>query len=533
MIQSVEEHLRDAAAALANGQLAQAHAQLEALVAAAPGDTRTRLLASRIALREDRIRDAARIALEAADRVPADPALLLATVETLLQTGEVVAARHCMAQPVLAQSRDPRWLLRLARLRQRLDENAEALPLIERAAATGANDPVSRFDYGVQLYFNGRLEEAERQLETGLCEQPTLGRAALALARLRKWTEDHNHVGLILAGLKRVAQGTRDHAALLFALYKELEDVGRDEYAWKVLAQGNAVMHARRPWDAGAHARYLDRLLAACDADRVAPQGAVNPGPQPIFILGMPRSGTTVLERMLGNHSRVAQAGELIDFGMQLHWAADTASTHSDAFISRIPDLDLAEVGQRYLAQTRWRARDKTFYIDKQPPNWVLAGLIHAALPGARILHLVRDPMDVCFSNWRAFFGDTYSYSYAMDTLTAYYRGYRRTLQHWHAVMPGAILDVPYAELVREPDATLRKVLDFCGLAWESGCSDITRNAAPSATLSAAQVRSPVHDRAFGEWRRYAMHLSGLESALADPEWHSSRNAASGPVPER
>lgn len=515
MSQSVGERLRDASASLARGEIAPARTQLDVLLTVAPDDPRTRLLAARIALKEDRVRDAAREALAVAAGAPAHPALLLATVDTLLQTGEVVAARRCMAHSVLAQSTDPRWLLQLARFRQRLDENAEALQLIERAVAAGADDPVSRFDHGVQLYFNGRLEEAERQLETSLCAEPTLGRTALALARLRKWTEDHNHVGLFLAGLKQVVQGTRDHAALLFALYKELEDVGRDEYAWKVLAQGNAVMHARRPWDAGAHARYLDQLLEACDARRVTPPGALIPGPQPIFILGMPRSGTTVLERMLGNHSQVAQAGELIDFGMQLHWEADTASTHGDAFIARIPELDLAEVGRRYLAQTRWRAQGKAFFIDKQPPNWVLAGLIHAALPGARILHLVRDPMDVCFSNWRAFFGDTYVYSYALHTLLAYYRGYRRTLAHWHAVMPGAILDVSYAELVREPEAVLRRVFGFCGLAWESGCTDITRNAAPSATLSAAQVRSPLHARAFGEWRRYAPQLSELELALA------------------
>jgi tetratricopeptide (TPR) repeat protein len=477
---------------------------------AGPPDARTSLMAARVALKEDRIRDATRAALEAAANAAPDPATVLETVDMLLQVGEVVAARRCLADPVLARSRDPEHLLRLAHCRQRLDENAEALRLVEHAIAEGAADSRACFDHGVQLYFNGRLDEAEARLRTSLAASNAPGRSALALARLRKWTAQDNHLDLFAAHLQRVPVRSPDHAALLFAQYKELEDIGYHEEAWQSLAQGNAMMRGRRPWDAESHSRSLDRLISTCDAARVMPAGEPSPGPQPIFIVGMPRSGTTLLERMLGNHPNVAQAGELTDFGMQLHWAADTAHTHGDAFMARLPGLDLVAVGQRYLAQTRWRANGRVFFIDKQPPNWALAGLIHAALPGARILHLVRDPMDTCFSNWRAFFGDAHAYSYDLDTLAAHFNDYRRVMAQWHAVMPGAILDVPYAELVGSPETTLRKVFDFCGLGWEPGCADISRNAEPSATLSAAQVRSGVHARAFGEWRPYARHLVGL-----------------------
>jgi tetratricopeptide (TPR) repeat protein len=480
-----------------------------------PRDFPQRLRAARIALKEDRIRDATRAALEAAASPPAGPSDLLETIDALLQIGEVVMARRCMADPVLAQSRNPDLLLQLARYRQRLDENAEALRLVERAMAEGADDSGCRFDHGVQLYFNGRLDEAEKRLQAGLRADPAQGRTALALARLRERSAQDNHLELFAEGLQKVAAGTQDHAALLFAQYKELEDIGRHDEAWQALARGNAVMHARQPWNAQAQSRHVDRLMQACGAARVVPRGNVSPGPQPIFIVGMPRSGTTVLERMLGNHSGVALAGELTDFGMQLRGSADTARTQSNAFIARIPGLDLAETGRRYLAQTRWRAGDKAFFVDKQPPNWIFAGLIHAALPGARILHLVRDPMDVCFSNWRAFFGDAYAYSYDLDALAAHFKDYHRVMTHWHEVMPGAILDVSHAELVREPEATLRQIFDFCGLGWEPGCADISRNAAPSATLSAAQVRGPLRHDTSGQWRKYLRQLTRLEKILS------------------
>ncbi|HJP99061.1 MAG TPA: sulfotransferase, partial [Rhodanobacteraceae bacterium] len=340
------------------------------------------------------------------------------------------------------------------------------------------------------------------------------GRVALPLVRLRKQTPERNQLGLLERSARQVGRGSRDHAALMFARYKTFEDLDRDEEAWASLVEGNAIMHARLANEPSRHHEWLERFLRACPSGPSKAAADQGPGATPIFIVGVPRSGTTLLERMLGNHSRVATTGELIDFGAQLHWLADTRNIGSKSLLENLPELDYAELGRRYLAQTRWRAGDRAVFIDKQPPNWVLAGAIHAALPQAPILNLVRDPMDTCFSNWRAYFGDACAYSYDLHALATYFHDYRNTMAHWHRVMPGAILDVRYADLVREPEATLREVFEFCGLEWEPGCDDITRNAAPSATLSAAQVRAPLHTRAFGEWRRYEAQLEPLRRAL-------------------
>lgn len=480
----------------------------------ADGDVHAVLLAAQIAWREDRVRDGARHALAAAQGVPDAADALCTIASVLLETGETITSRECPDRPTIDASDDPLVLIRAAALRKRLEQRAEALALLDRATALGHASAALRFRRGEALLFHGHLSEAEVELEASLAAAPAHGSVAAPLVRARKQTPEHHHLALLERSRQHVAPGSREQAALEFARYKTLEDLGREDRAWAALAHGNALMHARlRDQDAWHHA-WLERFLSAWS--HVAPDaGARNlAGPQPIFIVDMARSGTTLLERTLGNHPQVAVAGELQDFGSQLHWMTDTRNAQSDQLVERLSGLDYAELGRRYLTQTQWRAHGKAFFIDKQPPNWVLAAAIHAALPGAPILNLVRDPMDTCFSDWRAYFGDACAYSYDLSTLAARFNDYRRVLAHWHQLFPGAILDVPYAELVSEPEATLRKVFDFCGLDWQPGCVDITRSAAPSATLSAAQVRSPVHKRAFGEWRRYAGQLEPLRTRL-------------------
>jgi hypothetical protein len=176
---------------------------------------------------------------------------------------------------------------------------------------------------------------------------------------------------------------------------------------------------------------------------------------------------------------------------------------------------DFAEVGRRYLEQTQWRAADRPYYVDKLPPNFMLAGFIRRALPQAKIVHMGRDPMDLCFSNYRALFGDAFAYSYDLDDLAAHHGHYRRLMRHWHEVMPGAVHDVDYTALVQDTEAVTRALLDFCELPFEAACLDTTGNPAPVATLSSAQVRERIHMRALREWKPYASQLAGLRETLA------------------
>jgi len=500
---------------LNENQVAAARVTLESLAQEAPQNIDVHLILAGIAWDEDRVRDATRHALDAAKMLPDDERLIADVVSALLQSGETVAARAALAHPALARTRDVPTLARAAGFRYKLAEHAEALTLLDRARALGADGADFRFSRGMQLVFNGRLQEAEAELDACLRMPNAPARATLERARLRRQTPERNHLDDLARRLKAVAPGSEDNAAIEFARYKELEDLGRYDEAWDALARANAMMYARHSHDAGAQHRLFERLTEICTPEFLAPVDVVHEGPQPIFIIGMPRSGTTVVDRLIGNHPEVSLAGELDDFALQVRWVADHRATLDDVILDRLPRIDCALLGRRYLDQTQWRAHGKRFFTDKLPRNWMLAGIIAKSLPQAKILHLVRDPMDVCFSNFRVMFADAFAHIYDLDALASHYRDYRRVMDHWHQAMPGRILDVVYADLVRDPEATMRRVLDFCGLAWDPACTDLTRNEAAVATLSTAQVREPIHTRAIQEWRRYEKQLEPLRKALA------------------
>ncbi|HEY7872579.1 MAG TPA: sulfotransferase [Rudaea sp.] len=518
MNETSDRHWNRAQRYLAEGQHDTARVVLESYATHNPEHAQAHLLLSMLAWNAGDVRAATKHALDAAHAAPDDTMFLGQTAGALLQVGEVVAARACLDRPALAQTRHIPALLQAAGVHYSLNENAAALALFDRARTAGADGAEFRFQRGMQLAFNGRMDEADAELRACLQQNPAHGRAALELARLSKQTLENNHLADLDAQLARVQPGSYDHAAVEFARYKELEDLGRYSEAWQALVHGNALMYARHQHDADYTTRLFERLVEICTPQLLRPESAVHPGAQPIFILGMPRSGTTLLDRILGNHSAVASAGELDTFALQLRWCADHSVTLDEIVLDRLPGLDFAELGRRYLAQSQWRSAGKPFFTDKLPRNWMLAGPIARALPQARILHMVRDPVDVCFSNYRVLFADAFAHVYNLDALVSHYRAYRRTMAHWHAAMPGRILDVPYRDLVHDPEGTVRGVLDFCGLDWETGLTDTTRNRAAVDTLSMAQVREPVHTRFIDSWQRYKNQLEPLARALAQPD---------------
>ncbi|MGH8042812.1 MAG: tetratricopeptide repeat-containing sulfotransferase family protein [Rudaea sp.] len=514
MTDNTDRHWNRAQRYLDTGNLDAARISLESVLQRKPEYTQAHLAMSDIAWKDDRVRDSARHALDAVRALSDDPQLIVAVGAALLRAGEVVSTRACLEHPALAATRSLPILLQMAGQRSAMNENVEALALYDRALAAGAAGSDLHFQRGVHLIFNNRMADAEAELRECVRQNPGHGRAWQELARLRKQTTTDNHLADLDKVVGRVEPGSYEQAAIEFARYKELEDLGRLTEAWNALAHANAMMYARHRHDPTHTHRLFEQLRQACTAQVLQPGPEVHVGPQPIFIIGMPRSGTTLLDRILGNHAQVTSVGELDDFARQLRWASDHSVTLDDTVIERLAHIDYVELGRRYLEQTQWRAGNKSRYTDKLPRNWMVAGLIAKALPQARILHLVREPMDVCFSNYRALFADAFAHIYDLDALASHYRVYLRTMTHWHAVIPDRILDVAYTDLVRDPEGTLRRVLAFCGLPWQDGCTDLSHNRGAVSTLSAAQVREQVHTRFVDSWRRYEHQLQGLAQAL-------------------
>lgn len=504
------------------GDLAQAQAALEQALRVQPNDAEASVELADVLFLQGHLQASTLALLACLRHLPRNAPLIVDLVQHLVARGEIVAARSCL--DLLAQAPDPpaELLSAQAQLRFGIGDIGLARDLAARAIAKGADAPDDWQLYAMLLQFEGALDEARAILQRSLQRWPDFGDAAMVLVNLRKQKPETQQLAYLeeqsaLLEDARTAEQKFAKAEFAYSRFKTLDDLGRYEEAWRALDQCNTLMAELNPYDAAAEEALADALV---ELPAKLPASTTNgplSGPTPIFIVGMPRSGTTLLDRMLSSHSAVTSAGEIVDFWRQLHWVADVVPARVRGLLSIIDkagDLDYRRLGERYLRQTQWRAQGKAFYIDKLPANIQMVAFIRRALPHAPILHMVRDPMDTCFSNFKAMFGNVSSYSYRLDSLAHYYKQYSRLVEAWHRQMPGAMLDVPYASLVSDPAGTLGEVMEHCGLAMEEACLAPEKNAAPVATPSSAQVRESIHRRGVDQWRHYEAQLDPLRRLL-------------------
>jgi tetratricopeptide (TPR) repeat protein len=507
------------------GQWDLATAAFEELAQRAPHDVPLRMELADLMLRRGRMRAATTHLAHALAVLPNDVPIISALARRLSMTGETLGVRAC-AEHLERAPEPPGWVLaEQAHMRWVLGDIPAARARMDLAVAAGIDSQTEYYLDAMLLQFTGRLAEAEVVLLETLRRWPDYGDAAVILANLRRQTAATNHLGFLQERLGRLPKGGADmrlglaHAKFESAIFKVLDDLGRHDEAWLALERSNALMHSLLPYDADSETavtKALMRVSANALGKGAAPMAF--DGPTPVFIVGMPRSGTTLLDHMLSAHSAVTSAGEISDFQRQLHWIADVTPRGNQSLLEileRSGQLDFDALGARYLKQTQWRAAGRKYFIDKLPINIRMVPFIRRALPHAPILHLVREPMDVCYSNLKIMFGGASPYCYDMQTVSHYYGQYARLAEHWRKALPDAMLNVPYASLVRDPEATLRKVLGHCGLAIEEACLRPELNTSPVATPSSAQVRESIHTRGIAQWLPYAKHLEPLRQMLA------------------
>lgn len=402
------------------------------------------------------------------------------------------------------------------------DDDQASLELLDHAMARLPPSHLLHFCRGEVLNHLGRMTESEAEYERALELEPSFAQAHRSLA----FNSSSAEPGMRLSRLRDAlvaaldSGGKESEVSLRYALFKELDGVGNGEEAWGQLAAAAAARRARQGHDANGEAAGVDALISSFGAlEGLMSSAPIGHRRGHIFIVGLPRSGTTVLDRMFGNNPLVGSGGELNAFSRSVSWEANSfyEPPPREKLVRRATHLDWRAVGARYVNATRGIHADKPFLLDKNPLNIYNVGFIVRALPQARILCLLRNPMDACFSNLKELFAKgSYTYSYDQRELADHYARFMRLVEHWERSFPDRFKTISYESLVETTEPVLGDAMRFCGLDFDPLYADITRNATPVSTASRAQVRRPLNQRGIGAWRRYEQQLQPLRQRLME-----------------
>jgi tetratricopeptide (TPR) repeat protein len=370
-------------------------------------------------------------------------------------------------------------------------------------------DTRAHLELGTALLQLGRVDDARESYGEILKIDPAHAHARFLIAKTRTFVDGDPEIETMEALLAQLPAGDEKRIHLGFALAKAWDDGGAADKAFAHLTESNRLKRAASNYQPAEQERFFEAITETFDAGVFA--GAAEDGLQdasPIFVLGMPRSGTTLVEQILASHSQVFGAGEREDL---------TRLAEARGFPENAAGLaadELKELGGAYVGSLQSLAADADRFTDKTPLNFLYIGLIRLCLPGAKIVHCIRNPMDNCLSCYRELFESGQDYSYDLGELGRYYRAYHRLMEHWKAVLPDFVFDLSYEDLIADVETEVRKLLSFTGLAWEDACLDFHKTKRPVRTASSVQVRQPLYKTSVDRWKRYRQHLTSLIEAL-------------------
>ena len=409
----------------------------------------------------------------------------------------------------------------------------EAEAAFRRAIALNPDCAAAHNNLGVMLKESGRLPEAVRAAERAVALAPREPSYFGTLGEVRRYAAGDPHMAALKAlANDKASLSSDDQIHLHFALAKAYADVGRPEDEFRQLLAGNALKRSRIAYDEAAVFDAMDRVKATFTPELVrASQPASQASPSPIFIIGMPRSGTTLVEQILASHAQVFGGSELKLFERAtagIHLALGDSPQFPE-MASRMSGEHFRALGMQYLAEIKRLAPAASHVTDKMPSNFLFAGLIHMTLPNAIIIHTIRDSLDTCMSCFSRHFVEGHNHTYDLTELGRYFRHYQALMAHWHRVLPpGRILDVRYEDVVVDLERQARRIIAHCGLPWDIRCLNFHRTERSVRTASATQVRRPIYSSSIGRWRVHERFLGPLLAALsAEPDrMPSSSDAA-------
>ncbi len=504
---------QNASASIARHQFAQAEQAcraMERLDSFAPDPWVYR---ARMAQRQNDFYGAAAHARKALALAPRRLDVRLVAAESGIYTGDIAGTLKALNAIEKDACSDLPSLYQLCALYTQLGRHAAAYRCARRVRDM---DPASlnhRYLLASAAIAVGKIGEAEALLDELVRAVPEEGDPYYNRAGLRKQTPERNHVAAIRQQLSKTPVQHQSYTPLCYALGKELEDLGDWDGSYAAIAKGAAARRARLAYKVEDDVRTADSIIRTFDQDwwNSTPAGENVPGP--VFVLGLPRSGTTLVDRILSSHSEVASLGEVSDFAYAVIRAGFPARSKAE-LIARSATADMTALGAQVRAALRGYGEPEPFLIDKTPANYLYLGLIAKALPGARIIHVHRHPLASGYAMFKTLFRMGYPFSYDLEDIGRYYLAYHRLMAHWRALFGPRILDVSYERLVDDQEAVSRTILDHCGLEWQPQCLEFHRNAAPTATASATQVRQPIYRSARDLWRRHEASLQPLRAVL-------------------
>ena len=435
----------------------------------------------------------------------------------LLEVGQAGRAEHAMQRALSIGSRDPVVQDLLGAVCSMWGDQQAAFAWFNRAARAQPGVVQYQLNLANTLVSLGRTAEARIALSAALAVDPQSPQAHWMLANSRTATSAE-HIRQLDALCASHAAHPGAIAFLSYAAGKEHEDLEQWPAAYTAFARGAVAKRATIDYDEAADAALFDAIR-----ETFTPQWCARaiPGcadPAPIFIVGEPRTGTTLVERIVTGHSQIHSAGELQQFPMAVRRSVDIDSPrrHSAEVVRAVANIDAKALGEAYLRSTAHVRGDRARFVDKLPINYLYLGLIAQALPNARIVHVVREPIDSCFASYKQLFAQAYFHSYDQCEMARHHVRYRRLMDHWRAVLPGRFIDVAYEDVVGDIEGQARRIIEYLMLPWEDACVDFRANAAAVTTASAAQVREPVHQRSVARWQRYEAQLQPMIQTLRD-----------------
>ncbi len=512
--------LRLAAIAMNRNDIPQAEQLLKAHLHAAPTDVPAIRMLAEVAMRIGRDEDAQNLLERALELAPGFIQARYQLAVLLHRRNDPAGALTEVERLLAAEPRNPAYRNLAAVVLARVGEYERSSHMYAELVSEYPANAKVWLSYGHVLKTEGRQDECIAAYRRAIAHEPGCGEAYWSLANLKTVRFTESDFAAMRTGVEDPVVDEVNRVHLHFALGKAHEDAGDYAASFEDYAKGNALHRARNPHDADLNTKRAERLKAVFTREMFAARaGGGCPAANPIFIVGMPRAGSTLLEQILSSHSAVEGTTELPDMiTLARDLRAQSESGEIGAYaevLAAMGPRDLRELGERYLERTRvHRKTDRPHFIDKMPNNFLHVAMIHLALPNARIIDARRHPMACCFSNFKQHYARGQRFSYDLSDMGRFYRDYVLLMAHYDEVLPGRIHRVFYERIVEDTEAEVRSVLEYCSLPFEASCLRFFENERAVRTASSEQVRQPIYREGMDQWRHYESWLGPLEAAL-------------------